>query len=307
MIEAVARRVKQALYAPLCRAVLDTPPVRPADDGLVIFSMIGTAVVIPYLVAVKSLHHRLGRGRVMILDDGTLTPADKALLARQLGDPAILSIRDVDVGTCPTGGCWERLLTIQRLRADEYVIQLDSDTVTTAPVPEVVAAIEANRSFTLLGAETDLDEILPVDQFYARFYPGGEPGPEEATGHIQGATESILRDLAIPGLEQPRYVRGCAGFTGFARGGDPALAAAFSHAAQEKLGSRWREWGTEQVTSNFVIANEPGALVLPYRRYLNYWGEAVPQDACFVHYVGSYRFHRWRYIADSRAAIRAMR
>lgn len=306
MIEAVERRLKTALYSPLCRAVLDAPPVRPADDGLVLFSMIGTAVVIPYLVAVKSLHRQLGRGRVMILDDGTLTPADKALLARQLGGPAIIPIGAVDTDDCPTGGCWERLLAIQGLRADDYVIQLDSDTVTRGAVPEVVEAIEANRSFTLLGAESDLDDILPVDDFFARFYPGGEPDAAEFTGHIQGATEARLRDMAIPGLARPRYVRGCAGFTGFARGGDPALAAAFSRAAHAKLGARWREWGTEQVASNFVIANEPGARTLPRARYINYWGEPVPPDARFVHYVGSYRYHRWDYVAASRAAIRAM-
>ena len=68
-------------------AILDTPPLVPQRDGLVLFSMIGTAVVLPYLVAVKSLWQQLGRGRVAILDDGTLTAPDRAVLAAHLGLP----------------------------------------------------------------------------------------------------------------------------------------------------------------------------------------------------------------------------
>ncbi|HLZ79197.1 MAG TPA: hypothetical protein VKQ09_07650, partial [Sphingomonas sp.] len=63
------------------REVLNTPPIVPTADRLLLYSMIGTRVVLPYLVAVKALHARLGVGRVAILDDGTLTANDKALLA----------------------------------------------------------------------------------------------------------------------------------------------------------------------------------------------------------------------------------
>ena len=66
--------------------VLSTPPIVPKADGVVLFSMIGTAVLLPYLVAVKSLWHELRRGRVAILDDGTLTAQDRAVLAHHCGD-----------------------------------------------------------------------------------------------------------------------------------------------------------------------------------------------------------------------------
>ena len=66
------------------RAVLQTPPLRARDDGVQILSMIGTRAVLPYLVAVKSFAAALGRGRIVILDDGTLTAADRAVLARHL-------------------------------------------------------------------------------------------------------------------------------------------------------------------------------------------------------------------------------
>src|SRR3546814_1079040 len=63
----------------------------------------------------------------------------------------MVSIDDVDTGPCPRGGCWERLLTLLDMRADAYVIQLDSDTIALGDIPEVVEAITSNRSFTLLG------------------------------------------------------------------------------------------------------------------------------------------------------------
>src|SRR3546814_7643275 len=97
---------------------------------------------------------------MVIMDDGTLTDRDRSVLRQHLDNPRIISIRDIDTGPCPRGGTWERLLTILDLCADDYVIQLDSDTVTIGPVPHIQQAIAANSSFTLLGAETDIDSIL---------------------------------------------------------------------------------------------------------------------------------------------------
>lgn len=300
-------RLKRALYNQRCKAIFDTPSIEARQDGVVLFSMIGTQVLIPYLVAAKSLHHHLRRGRFVIMDDGTLTDRDKAALDHHLGRPRILSLRDVDVGPCPHGGTWERLLTILDMAADDYVIQLDSDTVTTGPVPEVVDAIAANASFTLLGAETPVEAITDVADFTRRSFPDGAPTQECRTGHIQGATESILTELVITGWPDLRYVRGCSGFAGFARGQNRQLATAFSQAAGAILGpKRWSEWGTEQVTSSFVVANDPNGRVLPASRYINYWGDALPADPRFLHFIGTYRWHRFEYLNRSMQAIRLL-
>src|ERR1700761_625751 len=120
MIDRILRKGREALHLRAARAVLDTPPIVPTADRVVIFSMIGTRVLLPYLVAVKSLHARIGIGRIAILDDGSLTEADKGVLAHHLGDPEIRSIRDVDTGLCPRGGTWERLLTLLDLRGRDY-------------------------------------------------------------------------------------------------------------------------------------------------------------------------------------------
>lgn len=286
------------LHQRVARRVLATPPIVPADDGLVLFSMIGTRVVLPYLVAVKSLHAQLQRGRVVLLDDGSLTAADKALLAAQLGRPEIIPIASVATGPCPAGGTWERLLTILDRRADDYVIQLDSDTVTLGPVPEVAEAIAANRSFTLSGGEREAPlGFLPLPDFVATFWPEGKTSP-----HVQAAIETRLAQLPDAGAR--RYARGCSGFAGFACGGPGRDAAErFSVEAQALVGGRWTEWGTEQVTSNYVIANEPGAALLRYDRYSNYWNAPWHEDARFVHFVGAYRYANGAYLRAARCAI----
>lgn len=278
--------------------ILDTPPIVPKRDGLVIFSMIGTAVVLPYLVAVKSLWSHLQRGRIAILDDGTLTAQDRAILAQHCGDPQILRIEDVPRGPFPQGGCWERLLTILDHRAGEYWLQLDSDTVTLGPVWELARAIDSNRSFTLMGGADAPAQPLELADFKAAYYTEGE-----ADGHVQTRIESRMDRLA-PGLGW-KYIRGCAGFAGFAAGnGGRDLAAAFLARMKAVIGEDDAAiWGTEQVASSFLIANEGAPVCLPYVRYMNYWGEAWDQDAAFVHFVGAHRYDNGTYTAASRHAI----
>lgn len=292
-------RVKKeaARHAEAIADILDTPPLVPRRDGLVLFSMIGTEVLLPYLVAVKSLWRELGRGRVAILDDGTLTAQDRAILAHHCGDPELMAARQVDTAGFPNGGCWERFLTILDHRNGEYWIQLDSDTVTLGSVPEVGRAIDTNRSFTLLGGVDSGEQPLELATFAKKLYP---QGPQE--GHIQARIESRLGEVERPGW---RYVRGCAGFAGFAAGGaGRSLASAFLAQMAELVGEREMAiWGTEQIASNFHIANEPEPVLLPYGRYLNYWNEDWDDDAAFVHFVGTHRYDNGAYERASRIAI----
>jgi len=263
--------------------------------------MMGRAVLLPYLVAVKSLWHHLRRGRVMILSDGTLEAEDRRMLAVHLGNPEIVEIADVDAGAFPVGGTWERLLTILDRRGADYMIQLDSDTVTIGPLDDVAAAIAANRSFTLLGGAEASVGALHCADFAGRFYPDG-PGD----GHVQIVMETRMG--LLPEAGRWRYIRGCSGFTGWARGdAGRALAGEFAAAMTAQIGAEaMRIWGTEQVTSNFLIANELDPLLLPYARYTNYWGEPWDADARFIHFVGAHRHTGSAYADATRNAIAAL-
>ena len=299
LFDRLLRKLREYRLLRACRSVLATPPAQVRDDGVVIFSMIGTRVLLPYLVAAKSFQAQLGRGRFAILDDGSLTPADKAILAHHLGNPTITAIDTVDTGPCPRGGTWERLLTILDLRRQGYVIQLDSDIVALGPVPEVAAAIAAGRSFTLRGEASATILPLAAAAEWARRH--GQAGRQ----HVQCAIEQALDQVRIAARPSLDYARGCSAFAGFAPGGAGRdLAEAFSQEAERLLGKgRWHEWGSEQVTSNFVLANEAYAQLLPYDRYLNFWNEPVSDQAAVVHFIGTYRYHRGAYLDAVRQAI----
>lgn len=300
LVDRIIHKVREWHFGQSARAVLATPPLRAADDGVVLFSMIGTRVVAPYLVAAKSLHAQLGRGRFVILDDGTLTGKDRADLALHLDKPEIRPIAAVDTGSCPRGGCWERLLTLLDLRRDAYVIQLDSDTVTLGPVPEVAAAIDAGRNFTLKGDETSSWRL--ASDFARDLAALGDQA------HVQARIEAVLHRIDA-GLPSPvHYVRGCAGFAGFAPGGlDRSVADAFSREAVALLGAQsWSQWGSEQVMSNVIVANEGEPLLLPYDRYRNYWNEPSLGAAAFVHFLGTCRYHRGTYRRVTGEVIAAL-
>lgn len=304
IVEEIVWRARQWRHGRVAARVLATPPAVPRDDGVVLFSMIGTRVLLPYLVAAKSLYRHLERGRFVVMDDGTLTDADKAVLVDHLGDPQLLALADIDTGPAPRGGTWERLLAILDLRVTDYVIQLDSDTVTLGPVPDVAAAIDAGRSFTLFGDARGAElGVLRAPEFVARHPAAADPN---ARAHVQARIEAAMADIAIPGL---RYVRGCSGFAGFAPSSSGrSLAEAFTREAERLLGrDKWSEWGSEQVTSNVVIANDPDPAPLPYDRYTNFWNAPLGPDVAFAHFIGTYRHHRRAYLDATKAAIAALR
>ncbi|GAA0269474.1 hypothetical protein GCM10009127_06780 [Alteraurantiacibacter aestuarii] len=280
--------------------VLMTAPISPKADGLVLFSMIGSTQVLPFLVAVKSLWSHLQRGRVAILDDGTLTAQDRTILAQHCGDPQIMRQGDVVRGPFPGGGGWARLLTILDHRAGEYWLQLDSDTVTLGALPEVEAAMSSNRSFTLMDSADAADHPMELGA-YARQSATGTAHDDDRTG-IERRMAGLAPDKGW------KYLRGNAGFAGFAAGNAGRdLATAFLGQMQALIGEDdAAHWTMQHIASSFIIANEGAPACLPWPRYINYTGTPWPQDCCFVHFTGAQRHENGAYLAASRAAIAAI-
>ncbi len=306
MIDRLIRKAREAAHLAQCKAVFSTPPIAPQIDGVVVFSMIGTRVVAPYLVAAKSFMQALGRGRVVLLDDGSLTPTDKSVLAAHLGDPELRSIHDVETGDVPRGGCWERLMTLIDLSAHDYVIQLDSDTVTLGTVDEVRAAIAARRSFTILGgSDGEAQGLKTLTDFRLDVYPDG-PDALAPDAHVQTQIEARM-DL-LPDPDVRHYVRACAAFTGFAPGSvSLADALVFSRAAQAAVGADiWRQWGSEQVASNFLVANTPDPVLLPYARFFHFWNDGDRPDPGVVHFPGTHRYTGAAYARATATALESL-
>src|SRR5947209_7008707 len=96
--------------------------------------------------------------------------------------------------------------------------------------------------------------------------------------HVGIAAERCFGEYE--GCEDLRYARGSAGFAGFARNGFPPDGIQTFHQKMARLmGSRWREWGTEQCGSNFAIANSPNPMILPFPAYQNHGAEELREGA----------------------------
>jgi hypothetical protein len=286
MLYRLRRKIARDRFERQCRTVRATPPLRPAAAPLTILSMVSHVDVVMYLIAIKSLYHRLGRGKILIVDDGSLTDADRQQLREHLGDPTIVALDTLDTGRCPRGGTWERLCLILTLCAGgDYVIQLDSDTLAQAPLDEVAACVEANRAFTL-GTR--------MGSAFCTLREATERVAGLDGDHVQMVAERAFATL--PDADRRRYVRGSSGFAGFARGGFwRGDLEEFSVQMSERLGDKWTQWGSEQVASNYVVANSPAAQVLPYPKYACFDLRMDPRASAFLHFIGTHRFDRGVY------------
>lgn len=189
-------------------------------------------------------------------------------------------------------------MTISGLTDEAYVIQVDSDLLALQPIEEVVEAYRGNRAFTQAGGIGHRIGSLKDAAAHARTQSGS---------HVQTLAEQALESIAAP--SEAQYVRGSAGFAGFPRGADiKASAVAFSLEITQALGAtKWAEWGSEQVTSNYVIANCPQALALDFARYPLHWAGIAIGNAALIHFVGSYRYHFGTYRNAATRVIRELR
>jgi FkbM family methyltransferase len=163
---------------------------------------------------------------------------------------------------------------------NEYVIQIDCDTLAVGEdVDEVVACVVANRSFTMSDGFPRM--TLPEAVELANATPSDYIGMV-----VERAFDSY------PGAKSLHYVRGSAGFAGFAKGGTTrALISEFHEVMERLLGAkRWREWGTEQCGSNFAIANSPDPVVLPFPQYASFKPRVLRHEVKLFHFIGRFRY-----------------
>jgi hypothetical protein len=188
-------------------------------------------------------------------------------------------------------------LLIGEAAKDHYCIMLDADTVSVADVPEVVDAISANRSFTLGTWKNQ--SVVSIEQVCASV-------ASNPSKHVQVHSERNLGRL--PNAQRLKYVRGCGGFAGFRSGNAFRTEIEyFSGAMDAILGrNKWAEWGSQQVASNYFVANSEDAIVLPFPKYASYGPSVDPDDCAFIHFIGSYRFVGGTYACVAKHVIRSL-
>ena len=296
MINRLRTKLNKRWFDWQARAIYDTPPIRcAAGSRLVVLTQLHHPDLTMYMVAAKSFARWVKPGRFVIVDDG-LTDADRTMLQRHFESVSFIRSRDASSPNCPRGACWERLLSIADLNADEYVVQLDADTITLNRPDAVLDCLHRGVSFTLGTAGGDRIVSTQETSRIAAPWQGS---------HVQVVAEQRIAQL--PPDIGTHYVHGCAGFAGFQPGAiDRVRVEQVSQAFESLVGSsKWAEWGSEQVTSNFLIANTPGAVILPPTAY-PFWQPGIDiQAARLVHFFGTHRFEGGAYIQSARATCRA--
>src|SRR4029453_14567836 len=169
-------------------AITDTPCIQAMNTGLMLFSMLRHSDVLMYLVAIKSVFARLGPGLITVLDDGSLTARDRALLQAHILGIRFLPFNAVNTERFPKRGTWERLVSIVDLTNDYYVIQVDADIVALGRLDEVLGCIGDNRAFTLAGNPVALVETAEETSARVRNLWSSPNG-------VQPAAESILDQM----------------------------------------------------------------------------------------------------------------
>lgn len=297
MISGIKKRIDLKWFNLRCSGILNTLPVScDAKSKVVIVSQLHHPDVTMYLLAAKSFARFVRSRGFVIVDDGLL-PKDRRILTRHLGIVQFVPSKNVALAACPSGGCWERILTLSHENQNYYTVQLDADTLTLSEPTEVLQCLAENRTFTL-GTNTG--------RHIVGFGEASRFALEKASDHIQNHAERMLEKF--PGHEHLKYVRGCAGFAGFASGQLPLQKIEeFSIEMSRLVGAeKWRVWGSEQVTSNYMAANAFNSLVLPVERY-PFWGPDVDIDkAAFVHFFGTFRFTVGMYARQSARVIQSL-
>jgi len=287
---------EEFLFLWTVKTILDTPIVSVGSMPFRLVSMVQHRDVLPYLLALKSFTRYLNPHKILVVCDPTITAGDRDMLRQQVPHIDLRDASEFVHHDIPRGGCWERLFAITEYARQDYVVQLDADTVTIARPIEVEQAINQMRGFVL--GEAVNQTILPVETVSANAALRAQPG-----AHIQHQSEAALSSMGFG--SGTRYVRGCAGFTGFQT--DTAMqdkVVEFSRRMRERFQERWSAWGTEQVASNFTVANQPGTEVLPFPKYGT--PNVTGLGDTFIHFIGSRRFVNGKYRGTAQCVIREL-
>ena len=279
------------------KSILETPVVKcDAHSHIISVSQVCHRDIFAYFLAIKSFARFVSLIKVYVVDDSSLTVQDKKLIHEHIERVEIVNIRDIETGRCPIGGTWERLLFISDCNEENYVIQLDCDTLTLNQIPEVISCVRENQSFTLGTWKEQEIELM-----------------KETCANVKSSKSEHVQVLAernfdkLPDYDQLNYVRGCSGFAGFARQSfSRSKAEEFSQQMEAIIGQRWSDWGSEQVTSNFIIANSIPSMVLPYPKYAGFRPDRNLKESAFLHFSGTYRFKNGVYRKIAKDIIKSL-
>jgi hypothetical protein len=201
------------------------PPATARAGSLILAAAVGSATIEPHLAMLAPLHRRLGRGKVVLVDDGTLTGADRVRAARACDDPHFVTARPAGSDGFPPGPEWSLLLSALDGSRNGYWVVFGAAQPIEPALQGIGHAIASNRSFAMVGHAL----------------------PEALEPHLAG-----LAREGWPYLSAEPAVFGLA-----AGGNGPALAAAILSRLEIALGPEHaRRPEMAHVVANFILARE---------------------------------------------------
>ena len=274
------------------RAYIKTDP----DANFTIATLLCDSDVNMYLLSITSFCHYIQPQKIVVVSD-RLSQQSCDALRRCIPEIDIVPAEDYREPGLPIGGCWERFTYIMRNVCAQYMVQLDADILTLKRPNEVIDAIKQNVSFSLT-TKLGLEKMTFVNASYLVW--------ERKSKHIQNEAEKALKDCN--NAESRLYIRACAGFAGYAKDSfNIEVVKEFSKEIENKLGhEKWSEWGSEQVTSNYIIANSKDSVILPYEYYPFYEPGIDEKDIKLFHFIGTHRFKKGRYLGLARQLIKSL-
>ena len=295
--------VNTKLYDFLFKKILDTPIIPADNTPLVTLSAVSKRDFIMYLCAIKSFRRYLPVGRIVIVDDGSLDANDYKILDKHLDNPEIVKANEVETGQLPVYISWRRFSKVLSLTKENYVISIDSDTLTFGEIPEVIQAYEGNYCFGLSSNSVSGKQLFPMKQVCEKV----KEYVHTKKGSLQATAESNFDQLR--NYDQLKYARLNGGFGGYAKNSNLLeMVEDFSLQMENIIGKDlWWTWGSQQVSSNYAISNAANAQVLPYPKYaVHKPGVADYSDSTFLHFIGSHRFKKREYFKRTKALLQAL-
>jgi hypothetical protein len=192
------------------QGLLHTAPIElGAAAAPVVLSQLQHKDVLMYLAGVKYFSPQVPPSTVHVVNDGSLTPEDRTLLARHVLGVQFHALEYCREQDLPIGGTWERPTAITHLSQTQYVIQFDAGTLTRGPIDEVTVAAQTNRTFTIgtWNGQTIKTARERAEKTRAR---------NASLTHVQMLAEAHFDRLNE--VATRKYACGCSGFVGFLAG-----------------------------------------------------------------------------------------
>ena len=249
-----------------------------------------------YLISLASFCKHIKPNEVIVVSD-RLSDESRKVLRDCVENITIVPAVDYREPGLPTGGCWERLTYITRAVKDSYIVQLDADLLTLKRPGEVIDAIEKNVSFSIT-TKLGFEKMSFTNASYLIW--------ERTSKHVQNEAEKAMKNCRD--ADSRLYIRACAGFTGYAKGSFTIEDVKdFSQEIEQNIGKeKWAEWGSEQVTSNYIFANSKGSEILPYEHYPFYEPGISDAKVKLFHFIGTHRFKKGFYLQRAKAFIASL-